>query len=256
MQVGSFHQGIREIRVIVMKKLNTVIVGAGGTASYLLPLLLKVFGINNLTIYDQDKLEERNLDRQLFSPDMVGVNKAEALAATVNAAKHVDNLHIRPMWFRPGQQVPEDTDYVISCVDNHPSRRSILEAVDNLPDKDPLTERFPLAVLAGNMYFASEAMAYNGSWKDSHLDPRVRYPDIATSGENDPVSCQGEEQEAAPQLAFANAQAANQVVHLMFLWEDFFAQEDENKRGLIGETPIHLTNDRYFSENHKSEIAL
>ena len=60
--------------------LNTIIVGAGGVTSYLLPALLNTFSAT-ITLIDKDELELKNLDRQLFRKSDIGKPIAEALLA-------------------------------------------------------------------------------------------------------------------------------------------------------------------------------
>jgi molybdopterin/thiamine biosynthesis adenylyltransferase len=67
---------------------NFVVVGAGGTGSYLIRDLARLISVNNkqfktnhtLTIVDKDIVEEKNLTRQNFIAPDVGKNKAEVLA--------------------------------------------------------------------------------------------------------------------------------------------------------------------------------
>jgi tRNA A37 threonylcarbamoyladenosine dehydratase len=51
-------------------KLNALIIGAGGVTSYMLPALKNSFDLE-ANIIDGDKLEKKNLDRQLFRNNMV-----------------------------------------------------------------------------------------------------------------------------------------------------------------------------------------
>jgi len=56
------------------------IIGAGGVGSWLAPAMCKLVGPSHVVIVDGDKLEEKNLDRQLFSTDEIGEFKSDALA--------------------------------------------------------------------------------------------------------------------------------------------------------------------------------
>ena len=56
------------------------VIGCGGTGSYLIPILTKLASNCEIHVWDGDKLESRNLDRQLFTPRMIGKYKAQALA--------------------------------------------------------------------------------------------------------------------------------------------------------------------------------
>jgi hypothetical protein len=64
-------------------KLNALIIGAGGVTSYMLPALKNSFDLE-ANIIDGDKLEKKNLDRQLFRNNMVGEYKAKALMRQYN----------------------------------------------------------------------------------------------------------------------------------------------------------------------------
>ena len=64
-------------------KLKAVIVGAGGVTSYMLPALKNSFDLH-LTIFDGDRLEKHNLDRQLFRNNQVGEFKARALLSLIH----------------------------------------------------------------------------------------------------------------------------------------------------------------------------
>lgn len=65
---------------------NIFIVGGGGTASMLLPNLLRLVKFNTVipkitvTVIDGDTIEEKNLTRQNFHPKYLNKNKAKALA--------------------------------------------------------------------------------------------------------------------------------------------------------------------------------
>jgi hypothetical protein len=192
-----------------------LIVGAGGTASWLVPLLKKMVKAKHvvgteiwpeLTIVDGDRLEMRNLDRQLFNPSYIGWNKAEALADLHGLNYFPCYLQDSPEGFQCGGE-PWDT--VWCCADNHIARFHVLEMVDK--------DQAHLAIIGGNEYYDSEAYGYRKSWKDTPGDPRVYYPEIITDQSNDPTrgpNCQGQAQEENRQLALANYLSAGMMVHL------------------------------------------
>lgn len=187
------------------------IIGAGGVASYLLPCLLKAFKPERITLIDKDVLEERNLDRQMFNPDDIGAFKASALLDLLrkNSAIQTTMAEIND-WFTPATAIPDDVDAIICVADNHEARRNAIIAA---------YERNIRCYLGGNEYFDAEAYV---TWADhigTKLDPRVRYPSIATSHAGSPLRCQGEEQEIHPQLAIANYRCAGHIMHLLYVWE-------------------------------------
>tara|TARA_R110000772_G_scaffold3451_5_gene12268 strand:+ start:3543 stop:4229 length:687 start_codon:yes stop_codon:yes gene_type:complete len=196
--------------------MNILIIGAGGVTSYLLPVLLKAFEIKELTLIDKDVLEERNLDRQLFDPSRVGENKATALASLTNEAlgdrgkdKIVEVMH---EFFTANTEIPDNLDLIICCADNHEARKNAMIVAKSLD--------IP-AYIAGNEYFDSQAFVFNRfNWdEDDPKNPFQKYPEILTSKVGSPISCQGDEQVAHPQLAIANFAAASKILHLMYVWE-------------------------------------
>lgn len=188
--------------------MSHLIIGAGGTASWLVPLLKRMVSPPaNITIMDGDILEARNIDRQLFDQSFIGWNKAEALSA----------LHIVdyfPYYLeRNGTALSElqqnrPIECLWCCADNHPARRLCLDLVDQ--------ERALLAIIGGNEYTDSEAYPYLPAWKGSSADPRQYYPELLTDRSNDPTNpaCQGPAQAQNRQLALANYLSAGMMVHL------------------------------------------
>ena len=192
---------------------HPLIIGAGGVASYLLPVLLKTFRPEALTIVDKDILEERNLDRQLFDAAHIGINKAEALVQTVFPKQDEIPVNIIAAWFTDMLDLPEGIDCIICVADNHLARKHALERADAL--------RIP-CFIGGNEYLDNEAYAYYPHWKGTDADPRTRYPEIvSTDGEDSPAACTGVAQQSSPQLAVANIGCAAKLLHLLWVWTRF-----------------------------------
>lgn len=213
---------------------NILIVGCGGVASYLLPCLIKLLVRRacNVTLMDGDNLEVRNLDRQLFSVDMVGQNKAKALAGMFNNALDTRQLQVVPEYFVPGTRVA-DGSLVMVCADNHSARRAALSACD---------ETFSDAIIGGNEYTDADAYYYSCQWKDSPLDPRRYFPEILTDNTGDPTrpqGCQGEAQAQTPQLALANMSAAN---HMLWLFWFYYAEIHLMKADYMDFWPVRHSN--------------
>ena len=66
-----------------MKKKNVMIIGTGGIGSYLVPLLNQV-DLYNITAYDSDIVEIKNLTYQNFTKSDVGKKKVLALGERYN----------------------------------------------------------------------------------------------------------------------------------------------------------------------------
>jgi hypothetical protein len=187
--------------------MSHLIIGAGGTASWLVPLLKRTLNPKTeITVVDGDTLEVRNLDRQLFDASYIGWNKAEVLAELYSIKWESYYLE-RDSWILTGGY---STPYscLWCCADNHIARKLCLDLVD--------AGQAALAIIGGNEYNDSEAYPYLSAWKGSTGDPRVYYPELLTDASNDPTnpSCQGVNQAENRQLALANYLSAGFMVHL------------------------------------------
>jgi molybdopterin/thiamine biosynthesis adenylyltransferase len=180
------------------------IIGCGGVGSWLVPKLAKLVPTKDIILMDGDVLEEKNLDRQLFDPHCIGMNKAEALAERYGIP------HAVPEYFSPGSIEPWAGDILFVCADNHAARRAALHTADALGCK---------VIVGANEYTDAEAYIYHRDWKDTGNDPRVFYPDILTDRSGDPlapVGCTGEAAVASPQLVLANDWASGLMLHLFW----------------------------------------
>lgn len=189
--------------ILTMK--NHYIIGCGGIGSWLAPSLCLLAGNDNVTLVDGDRLEEKNLNRQLFTEDDTGKFKADALCERYHC-------HGVPSYYSFGAIQHQSTDWLFVCVDNNPGRLAALRACDHFGCR---------AILAANETTSSEAYFYGPKWKDTQLDPRVYYPEILTDHANDPQrpgGCTGEAQRQNPQLVSANFAAAALAQSLYVLW--------------------------------------
>lgn len=195
-------------------KLKALIIGAGGVTSYMLPALKNSFDLQ-LTLIDGDVLEKRNLDRQLFRNNHVGINKAEALMRTYNFRKNEG--HIIRSYFDKEMMDTEykflfyDADVLICCADNHPARRDLLEVAILI--KKPI-------LICANEYSTSQAYFFDPRLLSQYpmMNPLLRYPELLTSNEGSPIRCQGEALESTPQLAIANQTSASLGNLLLWMW--------------------------------------
>ncbi len=227
--------------------MNILIIGAGGVTSYLLPVLLKAFDVNKVYLMDEDLLEERNLDRQLFDKDMIGEYKAKALIEQFGDST-TTILEAITKFLTDTSELPEDISHIICCADNHEARRNAMHAAKE--------QGIPCYV-AGNEYFDSQAFVYNkhNNQDNNESNPFNRYPELITSTVGSPFeSCQGTLQVIHPQLAIANFSAASKVLHLMYIWETYIWDEGEN---LLKTNPELLTSEIYgtlFGTTHEGML--
>jgi molybdopterin/thiamine biosynthesis adenylyltransferase len=186
--------------------MRAFVIGIGGGGSILSPILCKLIGAANVCLIDGDKLEKRNLDRQMFGPEHIGRNKADAMAEMLGCS-------YIPEYYFNGIERHSPDDWLLACVDNHPARVSVLAACDEYRCD---------AVFASNEVLSSEAYLYRPEWKGTKLDPRVMYPEIVTDRSGDPrgaqAGCTGEAQKQTPQLVTANLMSASLALHLLVVW--------------------------------------
>jgi len=97
-----------------------MIIGTGGIGSYLVDFLSRI-GIYDITVFDDDKLEEKNLTYQNFMPDMVGQTKVNALQnrLKVNGLKTVTQHGFQVLV----EKQLKGYDLVVCCADNLAVRR-------------------------------------------------------------------------------------------------------------------------------------
>ena len=109
-----------------------IVVGAGGTGTYFLKEFsrfihgtdaLKKF--KSMVIFDGDTVEDKNLARQCFQEDDIGMNKAAVMAEVLNEAFDLKWESFATYLTEKKQLesiVGSSTPILISCVDNHACR--------------------------------------------------------------------------------------------------------------------------------------
>jgi len=218
-----------------------VIVGCGGVGSYLIPPLLR--SVRNhrnpsrspeIVLVDGDTLEEKNMDRQLFSESNLGQYKSIALF-DASDDYYKGRFSAITSFFSGDEPWLKAGALVFACVDNHPGRVRILDAADRKGCD---------VIMTGNGYTDAEAQFYTPQWKGTKLDPRVMFPEILTNKEDDPFAaqagCTGQAQEQTPQLAIANLCAATYGLHLM--WYHYQMASDIEQEALDYSPIRHASN--------------
>jgi hypothetical protein len=197
------------------------LIGCGGVGSWLAPALCKLQDPDNVQLIDGDKLETKNLDRQLFKPEQVGSFKAQALAE-LYGCKYENE------WFSMGRFPIDRSDWLLVAVDNHPARLAALQECDCNGCS---------AIFGANETFSAEAFYYRREWRGTPFDPRVYYPEILSDHSGNPmaaaIGCTGEAQRQNVQLASANFTAAALMLQLLSVWRTKASQ-------LRGEALKHL----------------
>jgi len=186
---------------------DITIIGCGGIGSWLGRLLSKQVLGSSLTLMDGDTVEDRNLDRQLFSMADIGKMKCDCLKDKLDKRVHVECI---PEYFIGSNLDDNPLSFMFVAADNHPARLQALRYADRNQSK---------VIIAANEYTDAEAYFYDYQWKDTPRDPRIYYPEISSDHTGDPaMPCTGAEQEAAPQLAISNSLAASYAAWLYWFW--------------------------------------
>lgn len=198
-----------------------LIIGCGGVGSWLTPAICRLADPQQVILIDGDKLEKKNLDRQLFNETHIGRYKAEALAELYGCRGIAK-------WFAMGDFEIDRDDFLLVGVDNHPARLDALHECD---------VNGCTAIFGANETYSAEAYLYRREWRGTALDPRVYYPDIAKDHSGDPraasIGCTGEAQQQNRQLAGDNFMAAALMLQLFTLHTQVLAT-------LKGEAREHL----------------
>ncbi len=122
-------------------KRTIIIVGCGGTGGYLIPALCNYLEVkerglasadrSNLVLIDGDTVELKNLDRQYFSEDDIGENKAISFERRIKEAELHANVFAYDRYLESPKELKEIAGmYVgdkifVSCVDNMVARSVI-----------------------------------------------------------------------------------------------------------------------------------
>lgn len=97
-----------------------LVVGVGGIGTYA-TLNLALMNIGEIDLMDGDKIEEHNLNRQIFYYDRIGENKAKILSERV---KEITNCETNPIpnYLKHESQIKKKYTAILSCVDNWETR--------------------------------------------------------------------------------------------------------------------------------------
>lgn len=179
------------------------VVGCGGIGGWVAQALGKMLEKDDtMRLIDGDKVEARNLDRQLLNH--VGMYKVKSLLLGVKPKCKVELIN---------KYLTDTMDIdgtMICCVDNHPARLACLNMVDAKSSE---------VIIAANEYIDAEAYYYTHKWRGTRLDPRTYSPELLTDNTGDPTApCTGHAMEINPQLAIANMRAASLAMWMFWFY--------------------------------------
>lgn len=226
-----------------------IIVGCGGISGWLIQCLDKskaMLGGKEIVLYDRDRIEEKNLDRQFFSKRDIGKSKAKAFYD-----KYKDSLNIsfHPDWFTERTDV-RDNDIIFVACDNNGGRLSALNICDM---RENVT-----VIIGANDTITASAYVYKKEWKDSSFDARVRFPELLEHDVHDPTKpqCTGHVLEYIPQLAISNMLASSYMMLLYYLWIIKVPTYDSDYRIIDNQTKfIDSTHAKIMCNNWKPETV-
>jgi len=115
--------------------MKVAVIEAGGIGSYVVPALQKSLNAgDSIVVFDGDRFEKKNLDRQLFKPRDIGKNIAEAIARMWPSHNDVV-IGAVPEYIKDSvdfANMYEDIDVIFACPDNNAARMCVLDIADNM----------------------------------------------------------------------------------------------------------------------------
>lgn len=189
----AFYNAAR-VRLPEWKHGQIVIIGAGGTGAYMAQHLGRVARVLNesgkgvhLTIVDPDRVEERNIGRQLFCDAEVGQPKAEAIARRYGHAWGVNSTSFVGE-YDDSLVLGADLTLLVGCVDNAAARGKIAETLTHNEGReranvwwlDSGNLRDTGRILLGSAY---DVESLRGAFTDDRAcvalpSPALQFPDL------------------------------------------------------------------------------
>ena len=150
------------------------IIGVGGLGSNAAMMLLRS-GVLRFVLADPDRVEDSNLNRQLFFPDQLGRPKTEALAETLRRIDPRVNLTLaQERVVRDNMaRLFSEVDVLIEAVDTAEDKAAIVEAASEVLPNTPLVWAMGLAGYESANCIDTVAVGEN-SWLVGDLEADVR----------------------------------------------------------------------------------
>lgn len=117
----------------VYERLRLILVGCGGTGSWLAPSIARIARLHRdqgraveVTFFDHDSVEPKNIPRQHFCEAELGRNKAVSLAGRYSAAWGVEIAAVPKQFKASAVELDNDAlTILVGCVDNAAARQEI-----------------------------------------------------------------------------------------------------------------------------------
>lgn len=105
-----------------LRRSTVMVVGCGAVGSFAIEALARI-GIGNLIVVDFDKVEESNINRQLFALDStIGQAKVDVAAARIADINADTNVLPLNLYFDGGTNLEVSPDFVIDAIDSVDSK--------------------------------------------------------------------------------------------------------------------------------------
>jgi molybdopterin/thiamine biosynthesis adenylyltransferase len=198
-----------------MDEQQYTVIGGGGTASHLIPVLARSIGPQDVIhVWDGDHVETGNLGRQMFAPTDIGKPKA-----TVWAERFPDVVKDHPAWVGAVDidRVVQERDIVLICADNMTVRRIVAEHAETLSN---------VTVINGGNEQHSGSVQVHIRRDGTNLTPPITYhsPEImSTDPDRSLLSCaQLARLPSGDQTVLANMTVATLMLHALIRAREVF----------------------------------
>ena len=112
-----------------LAKAHVAVFGLGGVGGAAVEALARA-GVGRLTLFDHDRVEESNLNRQIIATrDTVGMAKVQAARLRVETVSRVTQVTEMPVFYTPenaGVYPLEDYDYILDAIDTVSSKLELI----------------------------------------------------------------------------------------------------------------------------------
>lgn len=126
------------------------IVGCGAIGSHVAEILARL-GVENIHLYDDDRVESHNVANQMFSYKDIGKDKVIAVAEMIDAINPKCAVTVHKERVQPNTRLK---GYVVLCVDSIVPRQFILEANTLNPNCKAIFD-FRMGLTSGQFYCAN-----------------------------------------------------------------------------------------------------
>lgn len=223
-----------------LHRITVNVIGCGGTGSLVVPRLARMdYALKMLdhpglevTVYDDDIVEETNVGRQNFSDADIGLNKALVMVEKCNLSYGLGWTAIED---RYNPISCDSANITMFCVDNVKSRKEYYDLRKNIDDAEtyyPYTRPY-FAIDGGNGKDFGQVVISDG--KDLK-DPFQLFPEIESElneSEQGIVNCSYFESLEKQDL-FINDEIALQMCK--YIWEIFRDKEIKHNAVIINQT--------------------